>query len=233
MSLPVPYLTYGYIYQDNGTTGIGNVTVTATSVPNSSSTTTKTDGDGKYIIDLQNIPVCDDGDEIKISISLFDFPYDSFTLDLSSGFKNINLTTSWDGINNDFRIYYDSLTGSDFIDCNCSRWDSDNYSITVETWLTKSQLKILRNNIVPGAAGELYQILSRPTFYDQTWEGNNTIRIVPNHRYNSNWEEITTIPYMRNEKLIYVKDISDSPIEGTSGYLSVKIEGYTSGSSDL
>ena len=133
----------------------------------------------------------------------------------------------------DLRIYYSSLSAPHYIDCLCSRWDYDDYSVIVETWLTKSQLKILRNNIVPGAAGELYQILSRPTFYDQTWEGNNTIRIVPNHRYNSNWEEITTIPYMRNEKLIYVKDISDSPIEGTSGYLSVKIEGYTSGSSDL
>lgn len=125
----------------------------------------------------------------------------------------------------DLKIYYNSLTGNDFICCDCSRWDTDNYNVIIETWLTKSQLQTLRNNITPGAAGELYQILGAPTFYDQTWQGNNTIRLVPVNI------SLSSLYNMRNGKTIYVKDVSTSPIEGKSGYLSVKVEGYISGSS--
>jgi hypothetical protein len=37
----------------------------------------------------------------------------------------------------------------------------------------------------------------------------------------------------RKDTLIYVKNINDSPIEGDSGWINVKIEGTISGSGDL
>jgi hypothetical protein len=128
---------------------------------------------------------------------------------------------------NDLRIYYSTLDDPDYIECGCSRWDTDNYTTIIETWLTKSQVQTLRNNIVPGATAELYQILGSPHMYDQTWEGHNTIRIVPINTTTGNLYET------RNEKVLYVKDISVSPIEGASGWLSVKLECNRSGSSVL
>lgn len=123
----------------------------------------------------------------------------------------------------DLEIYYSSLSSPHIIDCKCSRWSTDNYSITIETWLTKSQLKTLRDNITPGAAGELYKILGMPTYYDQTWNGSNTIKIAGN-----------ASSYLgqgrRSDKIIYVKSISDSPIAGDKGWIFCKIEGYISGS---
>ena len=121
----------------------------------------------------------------------------------------------------DLRLYY---SGSAFVDCACNRWDTNNYSIVIETWLNKSQLNSLRIGLTPGAVGELYKILGRPTYYDQTWQSENTLRIVP---------VSSSVDGMRTEKTIYVKSLSDSPIPGTSGWLSVKIEGLISGSSNL
>jgi len=114
-----------------------------------------------------------------------------------------------------------------YINCNCSRWDANNYSLTLETWLNKSQLKTLRNYIIPGATGDLYTILGRPHHYDKTWTADNTIRIIPNDSYGS------TLDDMRSEKVLFVKNISDTPLEGTSGWLNVKLECLLSGSSDM
>ena len=135
----------------------------------------------------------------------------------------------------DLLIFYDSLDGTNYIDGWCSRWDVDDYTITIETWITKDELDTLMNNIVPGATGELYQILSRPYFYDQTWEGNNTIRICPNNytQHTPNTDEwsgdnLSNLPYMRDDTIIYVKNITTHPINFT-GYIETKIEGYVSG----
>jgi hypothetical protein len=133
-------------------------------------------------------------------------------------------TTSLSPCNKDLKIYYSSLTGNDFICCNCSRWDTQDYNIVIETLLTKSQLQTLRNNITPGATGELYQVLGKPHYYDQTWNGENTLKLHPNQA------NISTLPAMREEKLIYVKNLVTNPIEGSSGLINVKIEGYISGS---
>ena len=75
----------------------------------------------------------------------------------------------------DLLIYYDSLTGNDVISCRCSRWDTDNYSFIIETWLKKDDLNTLISNITPGATDELYNILSKPTYYDKTWQGQNIL----------------------------------------------------------
>lgn len=124
----------------------------------------------------------------------------------------------------DIYIYY---SGSSYIECDCSRYDISNYSVTIETWLKKSDLQTLRSNITPGAVGELYKVLGRPTYYDKTWTKDNTLRITPQSASDSSLHD------MRNEKVIYVKNMSDSPIYGPSGWLNVKIEGYISGSQTL
>ena len=115
----------------------------------------------------------------------------------------------------------------DYLCCDCSRWTIDNYAITIETWMTKSQLQTLRSNITPQAVGELYVILGKPRYYDQTWQSQNTIRLTPNTASNS------TLKAMRDEKIIYVKNITDTCLEGPKGYINVKLEGYISGNQNI
>jgi len=130
-----------------------------------------------------------------------------------------------DEVSGDLKIYYDNLDGTNYIDCNCSRWDVQNYDIVVETWMKKSDLQTLRSNITPGAVGELYTILGRPRYYDRTWDGSNTLMLSPNEDSST-----SNLHRMRGkDKLIYVKNISDTPLPGESGWLSVKIEGMISG----
>ena len=74
--------------------------------------------------------------------------------------------------------------------------------------MKKADLQSLRSSVTPGATGELYKILGRPTFYDKTWSASNTLRLIPSGDEGSN------MPYMRSEKLIFVKGISDVPIDG-------------------
>ena len=121
-----------------------------------------------------------------------------------------------------FKIYYDSLDSPDLITSDCVRWDTQNYTVIVETLLTKSQLQTLRNNITPGAADELYTILGQPHYVDRTWSGENTIRIA---------SDKNNLQNMRDDRILYVKSITDTPLKGDSGKLLVKIEGFVSGSS--
>jgi len=118
------------------------------------------------------------------------------------------------------------ITGSTYsINCWCSRWDVQNYNVIVETWMNKTELQTLRANITPQAVGELYTILGRPRYYDATWQGENTIKLSPNTDFQ--------LSNMRNDTLIYVKNISDTPEKGHSGWLNVKIEGMVSGTGSL
>ena len=117
--------------------------------------------------------------------------------------------------------------GNCSISCWCSRYDTQNYGLTIETWLKKSDLQSLRNSITPGAADELYSILGRPHNFDKTWTAGNTLRFIPNGSYGS------TLNDMRSEKVVFVKNISDSPLEGPKGWLNVKLEVLLSGSVDI
>ena len=125
-------------------------------------------------------------------------------------------------ISKDLVIYYSSLAAPHCISCACHRWDQNNYTITIETTLNKTNLTTLLNNITPGATGELYQILGRPLYYDKTWTGNNTLKLSPNSYAHS------TLSKMRNETLIYPKNVTISSI-GDTELMGVKIEGYISG----
>jgi len=121
----------------------------------------------------------------------------------------------------DVNIYY---SGNSYISCRCSRFDVQDYSVVFETWLKKADMQLLRNNIRPGAVGELYNILGRPRYYDKSWTRDNTIWIS-----SCAGGDRSNIPYMRNNVTLYVKNISDSPVKGPSGWINCKIEGMISG----
>lgn len=119
------------------------------------------------------------------------------------------------------------ISGSTYsINCWCSRWDVQNYNLIIETWLKEGDLETLRNNIRPGAVGELYKILGKPHFYDSSWEAANTLRFVTN-------ANVGNLYNMREEKLGFVRNITTAPLEGSSGWTFVKLELAVSGSGDL
>ncbi|MBE3094409.1 MAG: hypothetical protein IMZ52_05210 [Actinobacteria bacterium] len=120
----------------------------------------------------------------------------------------------------DLRIYY---SGNSYVEGRCSRFDVQDYSIIVETWLKKSDFNNLNNNIRPNAVKELYKILGRPKFIDTSWQGKNTIRLSP--------VVGTQLHNMRNQVTGYVKNINSVPLESDKGWLNVKLECYTSSNS--
>jgi len=119
-----------------------------------------------------------------------------------------------------------TISGSECsIDCYTSRFDTQNYNIIFETWLKKSDYQDLRNSIRPGATGELYKILGRPRMYDKSWTGSNTIQLIPTAGSN--------FSTMRGKKVVFIKNISSSPIKGPSGWIACKLECVVSGSGSL
>lgn len=150
----------------------------------------------------------------------YEFP---LTFPIDWGESGTPTTTGVSFTGKDLHIYYNSLTGNDFISCRCSRWDVDNYSFVVETWLKESDLQNILNNVTPGATGELYKILGKPQFFDSTWQGENTLRFVPSSNCPSRlWK-------MRQPKIGYVKNLTTHPIEGSKGWIEVKFECFLSG----
>lgn len=119
-------------------------------------------------------------------------------------------------------IYYSSMTGSHYINCACSRWDQQDKNLILETWLTKSQLQTLQTNTNPGAVAEMYNILTDVAVYhDMTWNGTNTIMVSSNNNYQ--------LSNVKSNKVLYVKNMADSPIEGDKGWINVKIDCVISG----
>jgi len=117
------------------------------------------------------------------------------------------------------------LSGNTYsISCYASRIDYSDYSVTFETWLYKEDLNTLRDNLRPGAVSELFQVLGKPYYYDQSWTSANTVMLVFFDNESSN------VVNMRKSMLLYVKTLSDSPVAGASGWINCKIEGYISGS---
>ena len=99
---------------------------------------------------------------------------------------------------------------NDFLDVKCSRWDVQDYDIVVETWMKKSDLQTLMENITPGAVGQLYKILGRPRMYDSTWQAQNTLKILPTP--SSNDMGASTLRQMRKSTIAYVRNVTYSPI---------------------
>ena len=130
----------------------------------------------------------------------------------------------------DMAIYYGSMDTNDFIEGRCSRWDVNDYSVVVSSWFNKADAQTIRNNIKPGAVGELYEILGRKHYYDKTWDGSNTLKILPTP--SSSEMGNSNLKNMRSETLIYVKNITEHPINNTE-WIELKIDGMISGSVSL
>lgn len=132
--------------------------------------------------------------------------------------------------NYDLAIFYDDMdiAGSNFVEGRCSRWDVEDFSMIVETWLKRSDLQTLISKMTPGAAGELYKILGRPTYYDSTWQGNNTIKFYPTPSSNDMPE--SKLYLMRSPKIGFVKNVMTSPVQESEEWIQIKIECYISGS---
>lgn len=208
----------GTIYDEDGITPLIGYPVTATSITHGGSTSDTTDSSGKYSIDLQNISTCEDGDLIEINVSKSHHTGSStFTLDLGSGFKTINIITHINIIDGEtLRIYYScNKYPNYYIDCDASRWDETNYDITIETFLRKTNRNKLFNNLVPGAVGELYEILGKSVFKDSTYSSGNTLILHP--------LDGTGLSGLREDRTIAVKSISDTFV--TKDLFNVKIEG--------
>jgi len=124
----------------------------------------------------------------------------------------------------DMVIYYSSLAAPHCISCMCNRWDQNDWNIVVETNLTKSQFQNIYDNLTPAAVGELYEVLGKKVYYDMTWNGENTLKL------STNTSSDSTIKNMRDTKMVYVKNISSSPLGADTGLLTVKIEAILSGS---
>ena len=140
----------------------------------------------------------------------------TFTLDLGSGFKNINLTSLAAPADTlPVRIYPSSTSNSTYVDCWCTRWDESNYDMTFETYLNKTDRDKLYNNVRPGAVRELYKVLGKPTFIDSTYASANSLIFEPTDGWG--------VSGVREKRIIGVKTISDTFIN--KDYFNVKVEG--------
>ena len=111
------------------------------------------------------------------------------------------------------------------INCWCGRWQVDNYTFIIETWLTKTQYQNLRDSVRPGAVGELFNILGKPHFYDASWSTANTLTFTPIAG--------NLLAKMRKPTTGYCKNLISSPLKGDKGHIFCKIEMVVSGSGDL
>jgi len=111
------------------------------------------------------------------------------------------------------------VSGGRVIECWCSRYQIDGYSLIIETYLPKQKRDLLRNNIRPGAVSEFYRLLGKPYYYDTSF-GCNTITVVPVS--GSNLYQYYT------PKTIYVKNYTERITPANDFH--VKIVGYISGS---
>ena len=91
MTLPLPYIIEGYVYDSNNA-AVDGATVSATDSTNpQGAATTTTDASGRYYLDIMNY--ADDGSTIRVySSSGGEFKDTTFTLDVGHAFKNIDLT---------------------------------------------------------------------------------------------------------------------------------------------
>lgn len=121
-------------------------------------------------------------------------------------------------------IYYSGTSLSDpsySIYSWCNRWTIENYTVTIETTISKSDYNKLITHCLPGSIGEMLGTVNQPKFYDKTWSGENTIKISPSSN--------TRLNGLREEKVMYVKNLTTGTLEANDNLLSVKIVGNISG----
>lgn len=126
----------------------------------------------------------------------------------------------------DLIIFYGDISRYDnIIQARASRWDVQDYSIIVSTWIKKDDLLRLRNNIRPGAIKQLNRVVYAPKFYDSTFSGKNTLRFLP--APTATHMPFSTLNKMRQDTIGYVQTITEHPIEN-SDWIDVKIEAKVS-----
>lgn len=111
-----------------------------------------------------------------------------------------------------------TITGADWYErkmrCWNSRWDEENYNITVETFIDACDRNFLFRNVIPGAYTEQYNILGTPKYIDLTYTSSNTLVYEPISGYG--------ISSLRQKRTVAVKNISDSFINRDT--FKIKIE---------
>ncbi|MBE3094408.1 MAG: hypothetical protein IMZ52_05205 [Actinobacteria bacterium] len=157
-----------------------------------------------------------------------------------NGVAGINFSQIWK-FTKDLVIYYgtrDKETNQ-YVEGWCTRWDVQDYDVIVSTFLSKADLQILKEHIRPGAVKELYKILGKPKFYDSSWQGFNTLLLVPN--IHKKWnvfagydedEKIkpeSSLNKMRNEKTVFVKNITENPMGADTNFINIKLDCCISG----
>jgi hypothetical protein len=114
------------------------------------------------------------------------------------------------------KIYY---SGNDYpnhsIDVPISRWDTDNDSLIIESFLSSSNRDTLFAHITPGAYRELYNILGTPKMIDTTYDSGNTLILEPQDGYG--------ISGLREKRTVAVKNIMDWHIPHTNRF-GLKLE---------
>ena len=84
----------------------------------------------------------------------------------------------------------------------CTRWDEDNWRIIIEAIADKTTRDNIRNNIVPGAVAELYNILGKPQFVDTTYSSGNTITLLPKRMLSNLRDEVTVAVKSYSETML-------------------------------
>ena len=153
--------------------------------------------------------------------------------------QGINFSQIWK-FTKDLVIYYGSRDKetNQYIEGWCTRWDVQDYNVIISTWLSKADLQTLKEHIRPGAVKELFKVLGKPKFYDSTWQGMNSLRLVPN--IHTKWnvfagygdEKIkpeSTLYKMRNEKTVFVQNLTENPCGADTNYINIKLDCKISG----
>lgn len=91
--------------------------------------------------------------------------------------------------------------------------------------MDKSDLQSLEASVIPGAVSDIYAVTLGHSYYDTTWTGKNTIRLIPIDNTDS------TLWKMRKSTGLFCKTLTTSPIN--PDWISVKIEGMKSGAISL
>jgi hypothetical protein len=116
----------------------------------------------------------------------------------------------------DLDIYYDDLLDPNVINCWCTRWDVQDNSVIIETFLNKSQVETLQDNIVPGAVSELFTVMGKTTYYDTSF-GDNALL------FKTKKSPDSELVNMRNEFTGYIKTLTINPVKNNQ-YLNILLE---------
>jgi len=113
------------------------------------------------------------------------------------------------------RIYYSgNQYPTHYIDCWGTRWDEDNWNVTIETFMGSGARNTLFSHVIPGAVRELYKVLGQPYYIDTTYNSGNTLILEPQHGYG--------LSGLRCKRTVAVKNISDTFL--TRNKFGIKIE---------